>query len=222
VDGERRAPPALDRDRPAEEAGDRRSERLRPASSERDLLQPRLEDRRLAVELRAMVHEEPDRAPFDRRRIARTGPQHGHARLGCGREQRLGASAALAAGILHQDEPGDPRLGDRPDHGSQRLGVGRDDGERAERDDRDVARLEGVEGRDPGAHQADPDQVVGFAGRRHQPARPGQDRRSQTLERRHRRGGYPVAVGAAGWAARAWRLATRSSSSRANSRSTST
>jgi len=85
------------------------------------------------------------------------------------------------------DDPADPRLDRRADEAAEPFVVRRDDREGSERDDRDVARLERVEGRHPGSHQADPRQV-GARGRirpADEPPCVRQDRRPEAVERGH-------------------------------------
>jgi len=161
--GEDVAASALEGDAAAEERRDRRDEGCRPAAVERPPLELGREEARLALQLRPASHDEPDDGAFERGGIRAPEPEPGNAAR---HEQRGEGLEAIRAGLaLNEEHSGDPsrreRIGERP----QLVGAGRDQRERPGRHDREVTRVEGVEGRNAGLQDPDPGDRTGLGGR---------------------------------------------------------
>ena len=220
VDGDRVAAPSLDDDRAPQERADRRGLHVQAPAQQGEPRELRLEVGGAAVQLRAAIDEEPDDAPLQGHRIhpaqlegGEPGRRHGFAE----RRQHLAAGLAL-------DEQHGRHTGTRQGDG-ELLDLGgprRDDGERRARDDREVAGLERLERRHARLQDPDPADLAlrafGREVRRPEWTSGRKERAVEVVEGRH------ASLKATRWPGGqpGRRAATRSSSSRPNSRSAST
>ena len=230
------ATPALEDDGPPKQASNTGDQRAKVRPCKGDLFEARLDEGCLVLELGALIDEEPDRTALEllcvhRTDIDRRDPGAGN-RLPERRESGVGSAAV--AGRNEEDAgaaPGEERVDQDP---GLRLGRG-DRHERRTGDDRDVTRVEGVECRDTRLEDADPARRSAVAAARRSGCRPGpigepagamalqSSLKVATADDDQVDGAGGAAVGAAEDASRPGdRWATRSSSSRPNSRSKST
>ena len=144
----------LDGDAATECRTDRRRQRIEPVAAQGEAGEVALQVLRLSVELRPLVDQEPDHAPFQGDRIDAIRTEHGQSDLHRRRRQRLEGTPATVTADEHDAR--DPGPGQR---GHELLGPSRsfgDDGQGSAGDDREIARLQGVEGGNAGLQDADP------------------------------------------------------------------
>ncbi len=212
MDGDRVAAPTLDDDRPSEERADGCRQHVETATQQGQPGELVLELGRPPIELGPPIDEKADDAPLETGRLgpsqAQDGQAGGRRRPGEGVE-RPGPAVALEEQDCRDTRPGqcDRELV----HLARGLG---DHLERRPGDDREIARVERVEGGDPGLEDPDPGDLA---------LRPTR-LESLGADRSRGREDRPVDVVEARHARRqpGRRTPTRSSSSRPNSRSTST
>ena len=157
VDHDRLAAADLERQRPAEEAGDRGDERGHAAALQRATPQLRLQQGGLPLQLRAALHDVADHTPLQDLRI-RPGQEECRD-AGPGENRRGGIERGHVA--LDEEHARYRHGCERGDEVAQLAFTGRDHRQHRRRRDDQVARFERVERRHAGAQHADPGDGAG-------------------------------------------------------------
>ncbi len=214
VDRQRVRALALDDDGPPEERADRGGESVEAVAGHREGGEVALETRGEALELAPAVDEEADQASLEHRRVRAVDAERRDPGFDRGLAELLGHVRGRPRRHEQQGRRAAPRerLDEVPNVGRRR----RHHREGRRRHDHDVGGLEDVEGRDPRAQDADPADRRGVGAARDRRADRGGARRERVDDLGERRHPGPAPLPPARLAA------TRSSSSRPNSRPAST